>query len=54
MLGEVPAGVGVVKIELPAKIAPRSRKFNLRVVGKEKEESICQHFASRRIWMVIC
>ena len=27
-------GVGLVKIELPAKIAPRSRKFNLRIVGK--------------------
>ena len=31
-------GVRLVKIELAAKIAPRSHKFNIRAVGRGKEE----------------
>ena len=42
-------GVGLVKIELAAKIAPRSHKFNIRAVGRGKEDknlSFCQHFGA--------
>ena len=43
MFGKV-RGVGLVKIELPAKIAPRSHKFNTRAVGREREKTSTSAF----------
>ena len=49
------AGVGLVKIELPAKIAPRSHKFNTRAVGREKGKTVnVSILAQVELCVVIC